>query len=431
LVLVSIVDREFEFTFFGPEDDGLTFHAADHIEGCLGFAAQGHFQQVFFDAGFNGLAQLGCDFEEPIGRTQAFNALVRPLVVVILDPKFDPLSGGVKALELGPAEELLPERFPEALDFSERHGMVRPGLDVVGPVLFHLGLEAGGAPPVHKFPAVVGEHLFGRLVFAGRDPKHLQDVFGRVAAKQIGPHDEARVVIHKGDDIGVTAAQPEGEDVSLPHLVGRGALEEPGAHQVASRLGRWRHQALLLERLADGRRTGLQKEHPLEQLGDALDAPGGLFFLEFDDLVSDRLGQAQHGCGLLLVLQSLFAVLPIALHPLGDGGDTDPQLLGNQGLGEALFEVQLDGSKPILKGPANNFFRRSPPRGGGVVLLLSYWFILLHVDTFLSLKCQPISALICSHEMVASTMTELRRNAKAIEIRQHANATLRSHPANS
>src|SRR6516225_2683038 len=36
LILVSIVDRKFEFSFFGPEDDRLTFHAADHVEGRLG-----------------------------------------------------------------------------------------------------------------------------------------------------------------------------------------------------------------------------------------------------------------------------------------------------------------------------------------------------------------------------------------------------------
>src|ERR1041385_689823 len=34
-VFVSIVDREFEFSFFGPEDNRLPFHAADHVEGSL------------------------------------------------------------------------------------------------------------------------------------------------------------------------------------------------------------------------------------------------------------------------------------------------------------------------------------------------------------------------------------------------------------
>src|SRR5262245_55203336 len=51
LVFVSIIDREFEFTFFGPKNDGLPFHAADHVEGSLGLTTQGHLQEVFLDAG--------------------------------------------------------------------------------------------------------------------------------------------------------------------------------------------------------------------------------------------------------------------------------------------------------------------------------------------------------------------------------------------
>jgi hypothetical protein len=49
LVFVSIVDGEFEFSFFGPKDDRLPFHAADHVEGSLGLTAQGHLQQVVLD----------------------------------------------------------------------------------------------------------------------------------------------------------------------------------------------------------------------------------------------------------------------------------------------------------------------------------------------------------------------------------------------
>jgi hypothetical protein len=34
------------------------------------------------------------------------------------------------------------------------------------------------------------------------------------------------VIVDKADEIGVLASQPEGEDIGLPHLVGRGAFEE-------------------------------------------------------------------------------------------------------------------------------------------------------------------------------------------------------------
>ena len=87
-----IGDTEFEFAFFGPEDDGLTFHAADHVEGGFGLAAQGDLQQVLLDPCFDGFAQLGGDFEEAVGGAKTFDALVRPLVIIIFDPEADAFS---------------------------------------------------------------------------------------------------------------------------------------------------------------------------------------------------------------------------------------------------------------------------------------------------------------------------------------------------
>jgi len=290
--LVSIVDREFEFAFFGPEDDGLPFHAADQVEGGLGLSAQRQLQQVVLEAGFEGVTQRGGNFKEAIRRAKTFDALMGPLVIVIFDPEPDPFAGGIETVKLGAGEELLPERFPEPLDFAERHGMVGARLEVVGAILFHLGLEAGRAAPVDELPAVVREHFFGRLVFPGGDPKHFQHVFGGVAAKQIRPHDEARIIVHERDDVGITAAQPEGEDVGLPHLVGRRALEEAGAGHIAG-FAWWgrAHPPGSMEMLAHGLRTGGQQEDPLEQLGDSFDAPGGFFLFEAEDLVPDGLRQ--------------------------------------------------------------------------------------------------------------------------------------------
>ena len=220
LVLVSIVDRKFEFSFFGPEDDGLTFHAADHVEGRLGLAAQGQLQQVFLDAHFDGFAQLSSDFEEAVRRAKTFDALVWPLVVIVFDPEPDPFPGRLETLELGAGEELLPDAFPEALDLAQGHRVVRPGLEVVRPVLLHLGLEPRGAAPVDVLSTIVGEHLFGRLVLGGRNPKHLQHIVGRMAAEQIGPDDESGVIVHEANEVRVTASQSEGEDIGLPHLAG-------------------------------------------------------------------------------------------------------------------------------------------------------------------------------------------------------------------
>lgn len=380
LVLVSIVDREFEFAFFGPENDGLTFHAADHVEGRPGFAAQGQFQEVFLDASLNGLAQLGGDFEVAVGWAETFDALVRPLVIIIFDPEPDALPGRLEAFELGAREELLPDALPEALDLAQRHGVMRAGLEVVGPVLLHLGLEASGAPPVDVLPAIVGEHLLGRLVFGGGDAKHLQHVLGGVAAKQIGPHDESRVIIQETDEVGVTAPQPEGKDVGLPHLVGRGPLEEPGPDQVAPRLGRRLNQALCFEGFSHRLRASRQEEHPPQQLGDPFDAARGLLFFEFEDLVADGLRQLDAGPGRQPALQGLLTLPSISRRPLVNRGAANAQFPGDQLLGEALFEVKFDRAQPLLKGEAmSRHFWRSAPRGGGGLPLLLYWFILLHV----------------------------------------------------
>jgi hypothetical protein len=389
LILVSIVDGKFEFSFFGPEDNRLAFHAADHVEGSFGLSAQRHLQQVFLDARFDGLAQLGGNFEVAIRRTQTFNALVRPLVVIIFDPEPDAFSRRLEAFELGAGEELLPDRFPEPLDLAQRHGMMGPGLEMVRPVLFHLGLEAGSAAPVDVLAPVVGEHLLGRLILAGRDAKHLQHVFGRVAAKQIGPHHEPGIVVHEPDQISVAPAQPEGEDVGLPHLIGRGPLEETRPHQVAPRLGRGRDQAPTLERLPNALRTGLEEEHPPQQLGYPFDAPSGFFLLELDDLLADRLGQP--GPGLLGKVgpQTLLALVAVTLGPFINRRAADAQLLGDQLLRKAFLQVQLDRTQPLFEAERQVRFRRSSPRGGGGVGLL-YQFILLHVNTSLSLKCQPI-----------------------------------------
>ena len=100
-VVLLITDTEFELAFLGAQHDGLSVHASHHVERSLGFAAQGQFQKVFLNTLFDGAAQLRLDLEEAVGRTQSFDALMRPLVVVIFDPEFDAFAGGLEAVELG------------------------------------------------------------------------------------------------------------------------------------------------------------------------------------------------------------------------------------------------------------------------------------------------------------------------------------------
>jgi hypothetical protein len=148
---------------------------------------------------------------------------------------------------------------------------MRPGFEVVRAVFLHLGLEAGGAPPVDIFSPVVGEHFLGRLKLRGRHPEDLQHVLGGVTAKQIRPDHEPGIVIHETDDIGVLAPQTERENVRLPHLVGGGPLKETGPGEVAPGFGRTLHQALLLEGLAHRLGAGRKEKDPAQQLGNPFD----------------------------------------------------------------------------------------------------------------------------------------------------------------
>lgn len=124
--LLLAIDAELEFAFFGPQHDGLSLHAPDHVEGRLGTAAQGHFERVFADALLDGLAQLVLDLEEAVRRAQAANALMRALVIVMLDPQADALAGLLEVVELGAAEEFSPDGVPEPFDLAQRHRVVGP-----------------------------------------------------------------------------------------------------------------------------------------------------------------------------------------------------------------------------------------------------------------------------------------------------------------
>jgi hypothetical protein len=129
-VVLLITDTEFKFTLLGPEHDGLAVHASHHVERRLRFAAQGQLQQIFLDAGFDGLPQFRLDLKEAVRRTQAFDTLIGPLMVVVFDPEFDPFPCRFEAVELGAHEELLPDGGPEAFHLAERHRMLRPRLEV-------------------------------------------------------------------------------------------------------------------------------------------------------------------------------------------------------------------------------------------------------------------------------------------------------------
>ncbi len=95
-----------------------------------------------------------------------------------------------------------------------------------GAVFFELPFETTGAVPVGVLPPVVGEHLLGWIVLAFGSTVDLDEVVRRLAAKEIHARDVAGEVIDEADEVSVITAQPEGEDVRLPKLVGLFAFKE-------------------------------------------------------------------------------------------------------------------------------------------------------------------------------------------------------------
>ena len=68
---------------------------------------------------------------------------MRALEVVVLDEQRHPTLTVLEVGEHGAREQLLPQRFPEALDLAAGLRMVRSALDVPDAVPLELGLELG------------------------------------------------------------------------------------------------------------------------------------------------------------------------------------------------------------------------------------------------------------------------------------------------
>src|SRR5215203_2929892 len=173
------------------------------------------------------------DLKKAIRRTEPADALVRAPVVIIADPEFDAFPRRLKTLELRALQELLPNARPEALDLAQCHGMMRPRFDMRDAVLAHLRFEAAHPAPARVLAPIIGEHLLGRLILAGRDAIDLDRGLRRGAAEKIRSDEEARVIIEERDEIGITSAEPKGEDIGLPHLIGCGSLKETRPGEIA------------------------------------------------------------------------------------------------------------------------------------------------------------------------------------------------------
>lgn len=342
---------------------------------------------------------------------------MRSLVVVVLDPQAHAFPRRLEAVELGAHQEFLPDRLPEPLDLAERHRVVRSAADVVHPVLLQLHLEAGATPPAHILPAVVGEHLLRGPVLRGRRAVRVEHVLAGLAAEQVEPDQIAGVIVDEPDQVGVLAAEPEGEDVRLPHLVGRSPLKEPRLGRVPGRaLGlRPGQQFVLVQRAAHGLRAGRQQEGPAQPLGDAARAERRLLLLELDDLLLHhrrQLRRARLAAATGLRFQPGPPHPAVTADPRVNGVPAQPQFLAHQTQREALLQVQLDGPELHLHRVRRTGARppgfgaaRHPlsPQGVSVHLFLLLRITSLHGNTSFTWKCHPITSSNWSQAVVGRT----------------------------
>ena len=344
------IDEHLHAALLRPDHHRLLPEPAHHVEGTLGFPAERELEDVLLDAFLNHLPELLGDAEEAIGRAEPLQGLVGPAVVVVLHPEPHPLAGGLEALELGPHEELLPDGLPEALDLAEGHGVVGPALQVVDAILLELGLEAGRPPPAGELPALVREQLFGHAVLRHRPAVDFQDVLRRLAPEDLEPHHVAGVVVEEADEVGVLAAQPEGEDVGLPELVRRRPLKRAGRGGVVRGLrSSLLEQGLLVQRAAHRLPTHGQEQDAPEELADLLDPEGGMAPLEFNHLPLHRRRhlrpRAPRGHPRL---QARFPLRAIPAHPRPERTEADAELAGHLLGGEAFLETELHCFAPEL-----------------------------------------------------------------------------------
>jgi len=343
------VNEHPDFTLLGPDHHRLAAHAPHHVKGVHRPAAKGELERIFLQPLRDRLLQLVGDLEEPVRGTKPPDALVRPLVVVILDPQRGARNRLIEAVKLCPLQELSQDRLPEPLDLAQRHRVVRPGADVFDTVFLQLLLEAGLPPPVGVLPPVVGQHLLGDPVLANPAAVGLQHVLGGLAAVQPQGCHVAAVIVDEADQVGVVAPQPYGKYVRLPELVRTGPLKKTRLGRILLGFDRGLlHQPPLGKRLVNRRGTCAHQKKALQNIGDPPGAVLRMLPFNCHRLLPNLVGNAPPAADGTLGLQPRSSMKPKGFHPTLNRMGADPKLL-NQQLGTVpLFQVKLDDPQPEL-----------------------------------------------------------------------------------
>jgi hypothetical protein len=206
----------------------LIAEATDQIEWLLRRLLLRHPQCVALHLRFDRRAHVRCRAKVSIRGHCTLDALMGTLEVVVLDEERESAQAVSEVREDRLAQKLLPQRLPEALDLAERLRMLRPTLAVRDAVATEQLLKLRLATPRRVLPTLIRQY-FLRLAILRNAALDRLDYQTRFLVMRHRPrHDVARVVVHEADEVhALMAAQLEGEDVALPHLIRRRALEAP------------------------------------------------------------------------------------------------------------------------------------------------------------------------------------------------------------
>jgi hypothetical protein len=243
------------------------------VEGLAHGLLQGEARRVFAHRRLHRRAHLRGRAEVPVRRHESSDALMRAPVVVAVDEERHPPQAVVEVREDRAAQELVPQRLPEALRLPQRLRMMRAALEVVDVVPPELRFELRHASPRSVLAAVVRQHLARRPEGGDAALERLKDELRALAVRYRVADDEAAVVVHEDGHVEpLVPAQAEGEDVRLPHLVWLSALEARLRPRRLRLLRRPRLEQPLLVQNPPHRRR--RHPEPLEALEHVRDSAG-------------------------------------------------------------------------------------------------------------------------------------------------------------
>lgn len=250
-------------------------------------------QRVRRHLGLDRRAHVHRRAEEPVGGDRAVEPLMRSLEVVVLDEQRHPPLTVRKVREHRLAQELLPERLPEALDLPQRLRMLRPALhmrDAVSPQQLR---ELGLATPRRVLPPLVGQHLARLAVLRHPALDRLQHQRRLLVMRHRPRHEVARVIVQKRRHVQpLIPSQLEREDVALPELVRLRPLEPPRRLLPRCGLLAFDQQPLLVQDAPHRRLRDAEALEPRHHVADPPRSPLGMLAALCDHRGTLRAGYA-------------------------------------------------------------------------------------------------------------------------------------------